>query len=150
MSNNIRALILGPFLVSTKFVIFLTFVVFVYSGGTMTAEKVFMTISLYQAVRLSTTLFIPFAFQFLSEARVTTNRLQVSSSLSFLSNVINIDLHPYFYVDVNGISPIGWPLTPWTLDYPVKWSLVESLVVPVETQCSCWLDPLCKVFRSLH
>lgn len=73
----------------------------------MTAEKVFMTISLYQAVRLSTTLFIPFAFQFLSEARVTTNRLQVSSSLSFLSNVINIDLHPYFYVDVNGISPIG-------------------------------------------
>ncbi|XP_022343366.2 ATP-binding cassette sub-family C member 4-like isoform X1 [Crassostrea virginica] len=75
-SNNIRALILGPFLVSTKFVIFLTFVVFVYSGGTMTAEKVFMTISLYQAVRLSTTLFIPFAFQFLSEARVTTNRLQ--------------------------------------------------------------------------
>ena len=73
----------------------------------MTAEKVFMTISLYQAVRLSTTLFIPFAFQFLSEARVTTNRLQVSSSLSFLSNVINFDLHPYFDVDVNGISPIG-------------------------------------------
>lgn len=75
----------------------------------MTAEKVFMTISLYQAVRLSTTLFIPFAFQFLSEARVTTNRLQVSSSLFFLSKVINIDLlwNPYFDVDVNGISPIG-------------------------------------------
>lgn len=148
MSNNIRALILGPFLVSTKFVIFLTFVVFVYTGGTMTAEKVFMTISLYQAVRLSTTLFIPFAFQFLSEARVTTNRLQVSSSLSFLSNVINSSLICFPILMLWMVSPIGWPLTPWTLDYPMKWSLAESLVV--DTQCSCWLEPLCKVFKSLH
>lgn len=82
MSNNIRALILGPFLASIKLVIFLTFVVYVYMGGAMTAEKVFITISLYQAVRLSTTLFIPFAFQFLSESRVTVQRLQVSECYS--------------------------------------------------------------------
>lgn len=108
MSNYIRALILGPFLVSTKFVIFLTFVVFVYTGGTLTAEKVFVTISLYQAVRLSTTLFIPFAIQFISETRVTIKRLEVSSC-TFDCRVSQITDTPLYFrlsVSINSFSNV--------------------------------------------
>jgi ATP-binding cassette subfamily C (CFTR/MRP) protein 4 len=46
-------------------------------GGQLTAEKVFVTVTLYQAIRLSMTLFIPFAIQFGSETMVTINRLKV-------------------------------------------------------------------------
>ncbi|XP_033761066.1 multidrug resistance-associated protein 4-like isoform X2 [Pecten maximus] len=74
--NYTRGFIVGPFFVSAKLIVFLTFVSYVLNDGIMTAEKVFVTIALYQAIRLSATLFIPFAVQFSSETKVTTARLQ--------------------------------------------------------------------------
>lgn len=75
-SSYVRGLILGPFFVSAKLIVFLTFVTYVMVGGQLTAEKVFVTVTLYQAIRLSMTLFIPFAVQFGSETVVTINRLK--------------------------------------------------------------------------
>lgn len=135
MSNYIRALILGPFLVSTKFVIFLTFVVFVYTGGTLTAEKVFVTISLYQAVRLSTTLFIPFAIQFISETRVTIKRLEVSSCIfgCRVSQIRDTPLYLNFWCPLyniyDGFNFMAikkiWLLCKWSIKWPTsdQWSV---------------------------
>ena len=80
----IRALILGPFFVSVKLIIFLTFVTYTYTEHYMSAEKVFVTIGLYQAIRLSTMLFIPFGIQFAAETRVTCKRIKVSNCSSIL------------------------------------------------------------------
>ncbi|KAJ8309984.1 hypothetical protein KUTeg_011849 [Tegillarca granosa] len=57
--SYVRGLIVGPFFVSTKLIVFLTFLSYVLTGNLLTPEKVFVTISIYQAIRLSTTLFIP-------------------------------------------------------------------------------------------
>ncbi|XP_033761065.1 multidrug resistance-associated protein 4-like isoform X1 [Pecten maximus] len=75
-SNFTRGLIVGPFFVSAKFIVFLTFVSYVLTGGMMTSEKAFVTMSLYQAIRLTTVLFIPLAVQFSSETKVTIRRLK--------------------------------------------------------------------------
>lgn len=77
-SVYLRALIVGPFFVAMKLVVFLTFVPYVFLGRLLTAQKVFLTVSIYQAIRLSVTLFIPFAFQCMSETLVTIRRQEVS------------------------------------------------------------------------
>ena len=43
----------------------------------MTAETVFVVIGMYNPVRLTMTLFVPFAVQMLTEASITVKRLQV-------------------------------------------------------------------------
>lgn len=74
-----RGLILGPFFVSEKLIIMVTFVVFVLvEGGSLTAEHVYITVAIYKGIQLSTTLFIPLAVQFLAECQISVNRFQVS------------------------------------------------------------------------
>lgn len=75
--SYIRGSIIGFFFSSAKLIVFLTFLAYIMSGHALSSEKVFVTIALYQAIRLSTTLFIPFAIQFASETMVTVKRLQV-------------------------------------------------------------------------
>lgn len=77
----IRGLILGPFFVSVKLIVLVVFVTFVYTGGALRSEIVFVAVALYQAVRLSTVLFMPFAIQFSSDANVTIRRIEVSQSI---------------------------------------------------------------------
>lgn len=77
----IRGLIVGPFFVSAKLISLAVFVAYSLSGGVMSTDTVFVTLALYQAVRLATTLFVPFAITFISETKVTTKRLEVSSVL---------------------------------------------------------------------
>ncbi|CAC5381267.1 ABCC4 [Mytilus coruscus] len=75
--SYIRGSIIGFFFSSAKLIVFLTFLAYIMNGHALSTEKVFVTIALYQAIRLSTTLFIPFAIQFASETKVTVERLQV-------------------------------------------------------------------------
>lgn len=78
-SGYTRGLILGPFFVSQKMIIFVTFLVFVLGeGGMLTAERVYITVSIYKGIQLSTTLFIPLAVQFLAECRISIDRFKVS------------------------------------------------------------------------
>ena len=66
---------------SAKLISLAVFVAYSLSGGVMSTDTVFVTLALYQAVRLATTLFVPFAITFISETKVTTKRLEVSSVL---------------------------------------------------------------------
>ena len=72
-----QAFTLAPFFSSAKLIGYLTFLTFILSGNAITAEIVFVTVALYNPVRLIMTLFIPFAVQIISETIVTINRLQV-------------------------------------------------------------------------
>lgn len=47
-------------------------------GEPMTADRIFLTISLYDKIRMSMTLFLPFAVSFGSEALVAFKRISVS------------------------------------------------------------------------
>lgn len=88
----IRGLILGPFFVSAKLISLVVFVTFVYTGGQLRTELVFVTIALFQALRLATVLFMPFAVQFITETNVTFKRMEVGRlytcrNYTMLSNV---------------------------------------------------------------
>ncbi|XP_052217717.1 ATP-binding cassette sub-family C member 4-like isoform X4 [Dreissena polymorpha] len=80
----IRGLILGPFFVSVKLIAFLVYLAFVYSGGILTSERVFVSMALFQAVRLACVLFTPFAIQYISDSKVTFKRMQTFLQLSEL------------------------------------------------------------------
>ena len=64
---------------SAKLISLAVFLSYSLGGGYMSAVKVFVTIGLYHATRLSTTLFMPFAITFMMETKVTLARIQVST-----------------------------------------------------------------------
>lgn len=80
--SYIQALILAPNFFSMKLILLFTFLAIGLSSGAMVAEKVFVTISLYQAIRVSITVFMPFAVQNIAEVHVCCDRLQVSFDFS--------------------------------------------------------------------
>lgn len=54
----------------------LVLLTFVLSGEALTAEKAFLTLALFNVVRLSLTLFFPLAIQLVSEALISVQRIQ--------------------------------------------------------------------------
>ena len=52
---------------------------FGFTGDALTAEKAFLVASMFNTVRLSMTLFFPFAISQIGEARVSIKRIQVKS-----------------------------------------------------------------------
>ena len=54
----------------------LVLLTFVLSGEALTAEKAFLTLALFNVVRLSLTLFFPLAIQLVSEALISVRRIQ--------------------------------------------------------------------------
>lgn len=76
-SSYLRGLNMASFFVASKIIIFVTVCVFVLMGNQLTASNVFMAISLYGAVRLTITLFFPFAIEKLSECLISIRRIQV-------------------------------------------------------------------------
>ncbi|WAR27474.1 MRP4-like protein [Mya arenaria] len=81
----LRGFILGPFFVSAKLIIFVVFLVYISTGGVITSEKVFVAIGLFSAVRLACVLFMPFAVTFISDTRVTFERIKVCLVFALLS-----------------------------------------------------------------
>ncbi|KAL8592431.1 hypothetical protein ACOMHN_021373 [Nucella lapillus] len=80
-ARYLQALMLAPNFFSVKLILLLTFVTVVGVGGEMTTARVFVTIAVYQAVRVPITVFIPFAIQTMSEMRVCLQRLEVRADL---------------------------------------------------------------------
>ncbi|ODN02105.1 Multidrug resistance-associated protein 4 [Orchesella cincta] len=72
----LRAINLSCYYISSKVVVFLTLLTYVLMGNYLNAEKVFVTLSLYNNVRLIITLFFPNAITCLAEALVSIRRLQ--------------------------------------------------------------------------
>jgi ATP-binding cassette subfamily C (CFTR/MRP) protein 4 len=67
----------GPFFgLSSKIVVFGSILTFVLMGGDLTAERVFVSLALYNNVRVIMTLCFPMAVAQLSEASVTIRRIQ--------------------------------------------------------------------------
>lgn len=79
-SSYLRGLNMASFFVASKIIIFITVCVYVLIGNKLSAGTVFITICLYGAVRLTITLFFPFAIEKLSESLISIRRIKVSES----------------------------------------------------------------------
>uniref|UniRef100_UPI0037E899EE ATP-binding cassette sub-family C member 4-like n=1 Tax=Semicossyphus pulcher TaxID=241346 RepID=UPI0037E899EE len=75
-SSYLRGLNMASFFCASKIIVFITFTLYVLLGNTITASSVFVTVSLYTAVRLTVTLFFPSAIEKLFECRVSIRRIQ--------------------------------------------------------------------------
>ncbi|KAM4559458.1 ATP-binding cassette sub-family C member 4-like isoform 1-T1 [Odontesthes bonariensis] len=75
-SSYLRGLNMASFFVTSKLVIFFTVCVYVLTGNKLSASRVFMAVSLYGAVRLTITLFFPFAIEKVSETLISIQRIK--------------------------------------------------------------------------
>ncbi|XP_073318323.1 ATP-binding cassette sub-family C member 4-like [Pagrus major] len=75
-SSYLRGLNMASFFCASKIIVFITFTIYVLLGNPITASRVFVTVSLYTAVRLTVTLFFPSAIEKLFECRVSIRRIQ--------------------------------------------------------------------------
>ncbi|XP_063867034.1 ATP-binding cassette sub-family C member 4-like isoform X1 [Scylla paramamosain] len=75
-TNYYRAVNMSLFLTSSKVIIFVCLLTYVLTDNVLTAEKVFVTSSLINNVRLVMTLFFPFAIAMGSETLISCKRLQ--------------------------------------------------------------------------
>ncbi|XP_061829600.2 ATP-binding cassette sub-family C member 4 [Nerophis lumbriciformis] len=75
-SSYLRGLNMASFFCASKIIVFITFTLYVLLGNTITASRVFVTVSLYSAVRLTVTLFFPNAIEKLFETRVSIQRIE--------------------------------------------------------------------------
>uniref|UniRef100_A0A665WHL2 Multidrug resistance-associated protein 4 n=1 Tax=Echeneis naucrates TaxID=173247 RepID=A0A665WHL2_ECHNA len=75
-SSYLRGLNMASFFCASKIIVFITFTLYVLLGNTISASRVFVTVSLYSAVRLTVTLFFPNAIEKLFESRVSIRRIQ--------------------------------------------------------------------------
>nr|XP_057907957.1 multidrug resistance-associated protein 4 isoform X1 [Doryrhamphus excisus] len=76
MSSYLRGLNMASFFCASKIIVFITFTLYVLLGNKITASRVFVTVSLYTAVRLTVSLFFPNAIEKLFEGRVSIRRIQ--------------------------------------------------------------------------
>ncbi|XP_076004927.1 ATP-binding cassette sub-family C member 4-like [Genypterus blacodes] len=86
MSSYLRSLNMGSSFCAIKIIVFVTFTVYVLLGNTISASRVFVTVSLYSAVQLTVTLFFPSAIEDLSETRVSVQRIQEFLMLDEVTN----------------------------------------------------------------
>ncbi|XP_042368760.1 ATP-binding cassette sub-family C member 4-like [Plectropomus leopardus] len=75
-SSYLRGLNMASFFCASKIILFITFTLYVLLGNKISASRVFVTVSLYTAVRLTVTLFFPSAIEKLFESRVSIRRIQ--------------------------------------------------------------------------
>uniref|UniRef100_A0A3P8TQF5 ATP-binding cassette, sub-family C (CFTR/MRP), member 4 n=1 Tax=Amphiprion percula TaxID=161767 RepID=A0A3P8TQF5_AMPPE len=71
-SSYLRGLNMASFFCASKIIVFVTFTLYVLLGNKISASRVFVTVSLYAAVRLTVTLFFPNAIEKLFESRVAS------------------------------------------------------------------------------
>uniref|UniRef100_A0A4W6FWX0 Multidrug resistance-associated protein 4 n=1 Tax=Lates calcarifer TaxID=8187 RepID=A0A4W6FWX0_LATCA len=76
-SSYLRGLNMASFFVASKIIIFITVCVYVLNGNKLSASRVFMAVSLYGAVRLTITLFFPFAIEKVSESLISIRRIKL-------------------------------------------------------------------------
>ncbi|XP_026112988.1 ATP-binding cassette sub-family C member 4 [Carassius auratus] len=75
-SSYLRGLNMASFFTANKIILFVTFTVYVLVGNKISASRVFVTVSLYTAVRLTVTLFFPAAIEKVSEAAISIRRIK--------------------------------------------------------------------------
>lgn len=73
----LNAVLLGHIYVSIKIITVAVFSLFVFTGGTLLPEVVFVATGLYYVVRLATTLYMPYAIQRSADTLITLKRIKV-------------------------------------------------------------------------
>ncbi|KAM4601994.1 ATP-binding cassette sub-family C member 4 [Polymixia lowei] len=85
-SSYLRGLNMASFFSASKVIVFVTFTTYVLLGNTISASRVFVTVSLYTSVRLTVTLFFPAAIEKLFECRVSVRRIKAFLLLDEIPN----------------------------------------------------------------
>jgi len=75
-TSVLRGINMALFFVSSKVILFISFITYVLLGYTLDPEIVFVAITLFNAVRLLMTLFFPYGVAQLAETLISCNRLQ--------------------------------------------------------------------------
>lgn len=75
-TSILRGINMALFFVSSKVILFISFITYVLLGYTLNAEIVFVAITLFNAVRLLMTLFFPYGVAQLAETLISCARLQ--------------------------------------------------------------------------
>ncbi|XP_072319420.1 ATP-binding cassette sub-family C member 4-like [Eucyclogobius newberryi] len=75
-SSYLRGLNMASFFASSKIIVFFTFTVYALLGNTITASTVFVTVSLYETLKLTVALCFPLAVEKVSETRVSMFRIR--------------------------------------------------------------------------
>lgn len=78
-SGVFRAINSGFYLSALPIIALVVFVVYVMTGHTLTAERVFVVLGLFMAVRVGFTLFFSLGMMYLKESSVSEKRLQVTT-----------------------------------------------------------------------
>ncbi|XP_046887532.1 ATP-binding cassette sub-family C member 4-like [Hypomesus transpacificus] len=93
-SSYLRGLNMASFFSASKVIVFVTFTVYVLLGNPISASRVFVAVGLYSAIRLTVTLFFPYAIERLSEALVSIRRIQNFLLLDEIrSTTSSLDVH---------------------------------------------------------
>ena len=74
---------LASFFAVTKIMIFVTFITNVALEKVITASQVFVVVTLYEALRFTSTLYFPMAIDKVSEAIVSIRRIKVWEQITF-------------------------------------------------------------------
>ncbi|XP_067118442.1 ATP-binding cassette sub-family C member 4-like isoform X1 [Centruroides vittatus] len=75
-TSILRGINIALFFVSSKLILFLSFLTYILLGGQLTARTVFVSISLFNNLRLCMTLFFPYGISQGAEALISLKRLQ--------------------------------------------------------------------------
>ena len=78
---------LASFFVVSKIMIFVTFITNELLDNQITASQVFVVVTLFEALRFSSTLYFPMAIEKVSEAAVSIRRIKVWRQIIFFSVV---------------------------------------------------------------
>lgn len=74
----LKAINLAIFFVGSRVVLFACFVTFIYMGGTLSAEAVFVTMGFFNILRLTVIRHMPQGIAYTAEALVACRRIQVN------------------------------------------------------------------------
>nr|XP_033474245.1 multidrug resistance-associated protein 4-like [Epinephelus lanceolatus] len=75
-SSYLRGLNMASFFVASKIIVFITICVYILTGNQLSASRIFMAVTLYGAVRLTISLFFPYAIEKVSESLISIRRIQ--------------------------------------------------------------------------
>ena len=79
-SNHWKALNLSMYLLSSQIILFVCFMLFIFLGNVLTAEVVFVSMALFNRIRMTLTVLFPQTIGALYEFKDSQKRIQVSVS----------------------------------------------------------------------
>ena len=82
-SSYLRGMNLASFFAVTKIMIFVTFITTVALKNVITASQVFVVVTLYEALRFTSTFYFPMAIEKVSEAIISIQRIKVWEQITF-------------------------------------------------------------------